>query len=200
MNRLINVGGKMFTESKLIQLINSSPIAISEGITINTSPKPSTIIERKSPRRLSLKRYYGSFSSSSDSFNNDKSPRRLSPKRIPDRRSPRRMERSIENSSSSSSVDYDDHDLAAILSTVFYDHFGFSPRRLPNYDDLFESVYNRLIEYLQDGGGTMEEHSVLNGISLFLFGRLWPTYADSADVKRLFNDALDALKLTYGKM
>ena len=67
-----------------------------------------------------------------------------------------------------------DSEIKHTLYHIFYKEIGFDPIVLPNYNQLYESVYNLLIEYMEENG-TSEYDSVIDAISLFLFGMKWPS-------------------------
>lgn len=105
----------------------------------------------------------------------------------------------IDQSSSSSSMDYDNNDLQSILFDVFYDHFGFDPANLPNYLQLLEYADEDLIDYYKYHGGTSERDSLIDTIAKFVLHQPWPCYADGPVKNQAFVDALKALKRKYKK-
>ena len=181
----------MFTEQKLIEIINSSPVAHNEGLTINiTSPKNNT-----SPKR---NRSPGREYSEAEFTKRNKSPKRKSSTKIGKTSKNIKSQSSTVSSRSRSrsrSPNAKD-EFKFALNNVFYEEFGFSPTVLPNYNELYEAVYDDLVEYVDDPG-TMEYDAIVNGISLFLFGMRWPSYATNDTQRQIFRAAYTALRDVY---
>ena len=207
MEPVYKIGDKLYTESKLIEIINSSPIAIKEGITTKKIkiPKksPSPVRSRSPGVSVKSKSRHRSPARSTKVKSRKQSPVRerspeISTKSNPRKKSPaKRIPIVFSSSSSSDSIDFTEEQLASILFDVFDEYFGFSPQQLPNYNQLYAAVRDELIEYYTDGGGTMEIDSLISAIAIFLFNRPWPRYSDGPDAHRAFQDALNALQQKY---